>query len=541
MVGFLIELIVRGVVLCLLTVITLLWLRRTAAAYRHLFCVLALFGLLVLPLAQRLIPPLVVRTPPHAAPPERGAVATQMPQKPLSGTKSATLIAHDSALIPRNRWRAEIAASPERSRNATSVLLVIWGIGTSLLLMRLRVALFRLHKLKQESRKVLLGNVPIWVSDQARTPLTFGIRPAVILLPATLVSGEAAVCDSALRHEQAHIARWDWLWNLFAEIVCALYWFQPGAWWLRRRLRLESERACDDRVLLSGIAGPDYAAHLLEIIRSVGTTEVAPAMAQSGGMENRMKYILDTRIPRRAKTKWLAASAPFALALLSLTGLRVSARPAEVPRQADGGTATRKSNMSLSQPTQSANPGDPPGTDAPQVIAPPRDRLENIVWGKTVGGFQLGVRLAGNVSVFTVGDTVKFEVFGRNLSGKDAHLTIGNYWKVNYKIQVETRDGKPIYWDRDQRNRAELVAGYRVESLRNGETRSISEARLKIAPPLPKSEPVPTGEDALFEVVSLKPGRYRVRLVSWGPFGSGLQEPSSGWIPIDVKRTMVQF
>src|SRR5205085_12520589 len=126
-----------------------------------------------------------------------------------------------------------------------------------------------------------------------------------------LLSGDPAVGESALRHEQAHIERWDWVWNLLAEFVCAFCWFQPGAWWLRSRMRLESERACDDHVLLSGVAGPDYAAHLLQILRSVCTHEVAPAMAQSQGMEERMRYILDAAKSRHAQTKWLAVSAPF--------------------------------------------------------------------------------------------------------------------------------------------------------------------------------------------------------------------------------------
>ena len=58
MVNFSIELIVRGLVLCLLTAIMLILFRRTAAAYRHILCVLALCGLLILPLAQQFLPPL---------------------------------------------------------------------------------------------------------------------------------------------------------------------------------------------------------------------------------------------------------------------------------------------------------------------------------------------------------------------------------------------------------------------------------------------------------------------------------------------------
>src|SRR5207249_748932 len=97
----------------------------------------------------------------------------------------------------------------EPTRKASPVLLAVWALGAATLLIRLLVALFRLRRLEAQSRKAMLGNVSIRVSDQVQTPLTWGIRRSVILLPAALLSGEPAVCESALRHEQAHIARGD--------------------------------------------------------------------------------------------------------------------------------------------------------------------------------------------------------------------------------------------------------------------------------------------------------------------------------------------
>ena len=348
---FVVELLARGMILCLLMAFALHLFRRSAAAYRHLMCVLALFGFCMLPFAQRLLPPLPLLPPQSAAIPEpakapppkapRPSVLPSTPevpaqqdrlQEPKAGNMPATLLPTESA--PDTHDIAVVIPAPDRehTRRVASLLFVIWGIGASALLIRLIVAVFRLRGLEAHSRKARLGSIPIRISEQVNTPLTWGIRRSVILLPSALFSGDPAICDTALRHEQAHIARWDWVWNLFAEIACACCWFQPGAWWLRRRLRLESERACDDRVLLSGISGPDYAAHLLQILRTVCANEIAPAMAQSRGMEERMTHILDTTKPRRAQTTWLAASALFALALLSFAALRVSAKPAEAIR-----------------------------------------------------------------------------------------------------------------------------------------------------------------------------------------------------------------
>src|SRR4029453_3554923 len=52
----------------------------------------------------------------------------------------------------------------------------------------------------------------------------------------------------------------------------------PGVWWATRRLRVERELACDDRVLVAGAEGREYAGHLLEIAYSLSGRR-APALA----------------------------------------------------------------------------------------------------------------------------------------------------------------------------------------------------------------------------------------------------------------------
>lgn len=160
-----------------------------------------------------------------------------------------------------------------------------------------------------------------------------------------------------------------------------------------------------------------------------------------------------------------------------------------------------------------------------------------IQWGEVKDGFQLGARVAQGRSIFNTGDIITFQTFGRNLSGKDVSLSVGNYWKVNYKIQVQTSDGKPVYMERDKRNLAMEVAGYRLEPLGQGVQQQVSAAMLKICPPPQNQEAVRGGDkDTWVEKISLKPGRYRVRIVSWGVFGRHNPEPASSWIPIEVKN-----
>jgi hypothetical protein len=70
-----------------------------------------------------------------------------------------------------------------------------------------------------------------------------------------------------------------------------------------KRLREESERACDDAVLNAGIEGPVYATHLLELARGFSmhraTWSPAPAIAHPSHLERRVRAMLNPRLNRR--------------------------------------------------------------------------------------------------------------------------------------------------------------------------------------------------------------------------------------------------
>jgi beta-lactamase regulating signal transducer with metallopeptidase domain len=433
--GFLLELFIRGAVLWLLAVVALIVLRRTAAAYRHMLCVAALAGTLVLPMAQSLLPPLRLLPPARVAAAGSPAPARQAPGGANSGaeTDSAAPQAADREpagatlglrLISPGRGgaaadRAGMAHLRIDGRTSDFALIVIWALGCALLLARLAAALLRLRRLQAGCRNVVVDGAAVLVGDSVSTPLTWGVRRSVILLPEALLSAAPAVPASALRHEQAHIARWDWFWNVLAEVACAVCWFQPGAWWLRRRMRLESERACDDLVLLSGIAAPDYAGHLVEILRSVRGEELAPAVTRSGEMEERMGHILDSNRPRQAHKMWLAASAPLALGLLSLAALRVSARPTERGRPFAGHTAAGSTTALPPQGVATAAAG---RSDAPAASDGAAIMFEKTAWAPVVDGLEPGLLVTApdltNGARVPFNTHVTYKVLIRNVSGR---------------------------------------------------------------------------------------------------------------------------
>jgi HEAT repeat protein len=126
-----------------------------------------------------------------------------------------------------------------------------------------------------------------------------------------------------LLHELAHVRRHVQFGHTLGRLVCAVYWFHPLVWTAAKRLRAESERACDDLALACGTRAADYAEHLLDIVTSVrggdATPSVALAMARRKEFEGRMLAILDPDLRRTTPSRRQSTAMISALALLALT------------------------------------------------------------------------------------------------------------------------------------------------------------------------------------------------------------------------------
>jgi TonB family protein len=132
------------------------------------------------------------------------------------------------------------------------------------------------------------------------------------VLPADAVQWSDDRRRAVLAHELAHVRRGDWVVHVVAAVVCAAYWFHPLFWLAYRRLRDESEHACDDIVVNLGVDAQDYAVHLLQIVRAARNGErrwrSALAMARPSQLEQRFAALLATSRNRRPVTARGAAA-----------------------------------------------------------------------------------------------------------------------------------------------------------------------------------------------------------------------------------------
>jgi TonB family protein len=185
------------------------------------------------------------------------------------------------------------AAAPAAVSAARSiaVLPAVWAAIATLLLVRWAAGIFRLQRITRGSRV----DHDVLVSDAIRTPMTWGVIRPVILLPTYVYAWSAEERDVVIRHERAHIERRDWMWQAFAQVMTAIFWFQPLMWLATRQLRNEAEHAADDVTLAGGVQASDYADRLMAVARQYQRRSpmAAVAMVRHPALAERIAAILD--------------------------------------------------------------------------------------------------------------------------------------------------------------------------------------------------------------------------------------------------------
>ena len=92
--------------------------------------------------------------------------------------------------------------------------------------------------------------VSVIQSALVKVPVTLGYFKPVIVLPVGLLfSIPIAQVETILWHELAHIARRDYVINIFQKLLEAVFFFNPAVLWLSALIREEREACCDDIVL----------------------------------------------------------------------------------------------------------------------------------------------------------------------------------------------------------------------------------------------------------------------------------------------------
>jgi len=412
-------------------------MRKRSAATRHLVWALALCALLALPVLTAALPAWRV-LPQWAA--RQEAPAAQKPAAievlPMSGIDAPPMpLAAKTAQQDSATTGAAAPAPAAPAVHGTwfpsiplpAAILITWACGVIVSLIPLLAGVLALRRLSRITRAVSDGpwvqslavaserlgikrGVSLLESPSRSMPMVWGTLRARLLVPADGSSWTSERRLVVLLHELAHVKRFDCLTRLVARIACSLYWFNPLAWLVLRRMQAESERACDDLVIAAGSAAADYADHIIEIVKSVDhprlANRAAIAMARRSGLEGRLVAILDAKRRRGALTR-MAVIAALLVAAAIVTPIAVTragdaakkeSEPKDVTTAAKSSVATLPSGVTVEIVGLSHNPSAgrpwwrPDGTPLTEA---PYDTGAGHCWRADYEAREVAVQVAG--------------------------------------------------------------------------------------------------------------------------------------------------
>ncbi len=171
-------------------------------------------------------------------------------------------------------------------------LVWLWLLGTASVLGWTLVRTLRFHRsllsasepappgvrrlAREIARRLGLAAAPTVYATHARlSPMVWWAGGKVrVLLPVKLLAEmDGSELRCILAHELAHVRRRDHVVRWLEWLACAAFWWNPIAWWARRRLRASEEFCCDALAIGATEAEPrTYAGALLRVIDFVSKT-----------------------------------------------------------------------------------------------------------------------------------------------------------------------------------------------------------------------------------------------------------------------------
>jgi TonB family protein len=292
-------------------------LRRQSAAVRHWVLAAAIVCAASIPVAERILPSWSVAV---GAPAVLWRFATPAADTHASSRDGSTMPASEGRTADRRFAVTSLAARAAANPRTTDMLSWLWMAGTAASLLALFIGFIRLGFAAARADHLVAGTwarvcaevageygltrpVTLLCGSHPGLLVTWGLLRPKILIPTCALTWEESRIRVVAGHELAHVARGDWITQLAAELLRCVYWFNPLAWIACRRLRRESEHAADDAVLLRGVRAADYAAHLLDLARSMThhrrTWAAAPAVARPSSLERRINAMLNGHLDRQ--------------------------------------------------------------------------------------------------------------------------------------------------------------------------------------------------------------------------------------------------
>jgi beta-lactamase regulating signal transducer with metallopeptidase domain len=328
-----------------------------------------------------------VERPVGGTTPRLTAESNAVPESALESDKS---VAPASVGV----WGSKLLALRDAVVAVPPIPSAIWAGGVAALVaasgirtLMQRRALSRAEQAPPEVRRMVastaatlgLSRPPeIWMVADRISPMVWCGFKRRLLLPKELWAELDEISRNAVvMHELAHLKRKDH-WTCWAELAaCAIYWWHPVAWWMRRRLREEADHCCDAWVTaLFPRERRLYAQALLETRKYISHSrwsEPAVGLSASAGGAKRFARRLTMVMTQRNKPGGSWAGVALA-AVLAGCGLAAGPLWACPPEEQDGKQKVRTARVAprpAVAPAPARTPTPPAAPAAPRALIAP--------------------------------------------------------------------------------------------------------------------------------------------------------------------------
>lgn len=212
-------------------------------------------------------------------------------------------------ILPSEAPSMEARLEAEQPFDWSLLLTLIYIIGVVVVLSRMGLSLWRLHRMTLESEiHPLADGRQIAVSDEAKTP--FSWWKTVFINRNDYEEGATALLTHELGHIQLHHSA-D---VLLVELLTALQWFNPTMWMLRADLRTIHEYEADQQVLSHGFDDIQY----LHLLIRKAASQSGYSLANGFINSTLKKRISMMTKPKSSRKQWLKIAYILPIVAISL-------------------------------------------------------------------------------------------------------------------------------------------------------------------------------------------------------------------------------
>ncbi|MBV8351351.1 MAG: HEAT repeat domain-containing protein [Verrucomicrobia bacterium] len=294
--------------------------RRGSAATSHRVLSLVFVALAITPILSCLQPVRLSMNGPGQQPPPVSVAAPGPPEPSIfDGQIQETLLGEPGSSQPVFFGWVQTIDWPV-------IVAAVWAGLACVLLVRLLLALNSLWTLHCRVRILVLPEsftsrrrIQLAESALVQAPVAIGLWAPKVLLPSALAAQYSSDdWNRVLRHEIAHLERYDDWSNFFQRLLMAFNPFNSFLWLVGNELRLVREIVCDDWVVAESRHAKSYAQLLTRLaVASRGSPVLASGVSRTGRqLYRRVARILDPKCDRKLKPSWVTTT----LAAVGLLG-----------------------------------------------------------------------------------------------------------------------------------------------------------------------------------------------------------------------------